>query len=419
MAKLDPNGILLWIKSFGGPDDDESGGLIVSNNKKLTIVGSVRKNPDFIDTLIISDNRCKPFVGTFDMNGNLKNIKLWYSDLYFAGTDTIYSHVKCVEPVMDTKGNIYAIWKLCYIKINTEIGYLYGGPTDADYFFILIKIDSLSGIDKCSGLGLEWLHDFWGLKLDNYDNPYLLMSSWSQYTGSGVTILGFDTLLKYTRSLYAPFITDLPGCNYRSKALKAIDFDENNNILAFSHDECNYYGSPGVPAGDDMHLVIHSIDTSGNQLSNKKYNLGNSNVQPSDIIKGSYANSFYTIGYAFTGFKFETDSVVPHSIYVAKYSSSTTPTDLLTINNLSSTLIYPNPCDGILNVKIESNLVKHKTKLELKTVFGQTIYIKEIENQQNNNAITFQIDLSAQPKGIYFMEIISDGERVVKKIVLQ
>jgi hypothetical protein len=35
------------------------------------------------------------------------------------------------------------------------------------------------------------------------------------------------------------------------------------------------------------------------------------------------------------------------------------------------------------------------------------------------NNINLKIDLSSQSKGIYFMEVVSDGQRAVKRIVLQ
>lgn len=73
--------------------------------------------------------------------------------------------------------------------------------------------------------------------------------------------------------------------------------------------------------------------------------------------------------------------------------------------------LYPNPTSGILTVNLNKSL---DVTLILYDVLGNCLSKKDFRGQSILHA-----DLSLQSKGVYFMEIVSDGERVVKKIVLQ
>lgn len=73
--------------------------------------------------------------------------------------------------------------------------------------------------------------------------------------------------------------------------------------------------------------------------------------------------------------------------------------------------VYPNPSEGNFTVNLKN---VNESTICIYDVLGNCILNKRSMNDANP-----QFDLSHQSKGIYFMEIVSDGERVVKKIVLQ
>ncbi len=80
--------------------------------------------------------------------------------------------------------------------------------------------------------------------------------------------------------------------------------------------------------------------------------------------------------------------------------------------DLSTTVIYPNPSNGYFNVKID-DLIGTKN-IEVYSVLGQKIYSKSIVENESS------IDLSNQPKGIYFYKI-SDNNIVIKsgKLIIE
>ncbi len=81
-------------------------------------------------------------------------------------------------------------------------------------------------------------------------------------------------------------------------------------------------------------------------------------------------------------------------------------------NNLS---IYPNPTFKIINVIFSKENIK-QIQISVKSQLGQVIY--SVSDSNTGNEYRKTIDLSKENKGIYFVEIIADGKRSVKKIVL-
>ncbi len=84
------------------------------------------------------------------------------------------------------------------------------------------------------------------------------------------------------------------------------------------------------------------------------------------------------------------------------------PTSIKELNNSDFT-IYPNPVKDIVTISIASKAVTVINTINLYSVTGKLI--KEIQLPKN------QIDLSNLKSGIYFIEIISDKQKVVKKLL--
>ena len=78
--------------------------------------------------------------------------------------------------------------------------------------------------------------------------------------------------------------------------------------------------------------------------------------------------------------------------------------------------IYPNPTKGWVNLEIQ-NPEEKSLMVEIINLFGQVIYSKNIQFNQDNTKITEQIDVSEYCKGIYFMKITGIDVMKVIKIV--
>lgn len=74
--------------------------------------------------------------------------------------------------------------------------------------------------------------------------------------------------------------------------------------------------------------------------------------------------------------------------------------------------IYPNPFTSKIFVSCKENNAKHVT-FKLKNILGEIVFYK-FENILSDE---YSIDLTTLSKGIYFLEILVNGERAIKKIV--
>jgi C1A family cysteine protease/PKD repeat protein len=88
-----------------------------------------------------------------------------------------------------------------------------------------------------------------------------------------------------------------------------------------------------------------------------------------------------------------------------------TNNNIVTDNNIS---IYPNPGNGIFNISFNDINNRSTIKIEVFDLNGKIIH-----RQEYNNASLIQLDLSDNPKSIYLLKIISDGEYAHGLLFLQ
>ncbi len=93
---------------------------------------------------------------------------------------------------------------------------------------------------------------------------------------------------------------------------------------------------------------------------------------------------------------------------VFKYALTTN--EIAENNKANNFNIYPNPSNGTFTVDTKKN----DYKLIITNILGEIVYQSEIKNPQS------EIDLSKQPKGVYFVQMTyEDKNTFTKKIVLQ
>jgi hypothetical protein len=99
----------------------------------------------------------------------------------------------------------------------------------------------------------------------------------------------------------------------------------------------------------------------------------------------------------------------PSETFIAKLGNN--PTGVEEKIHLNEITIFPNPMNGLLNLKINQFENAQINSLEIYNLYGQIIHrqICKLANQQ--------IDLSSQSNGIYFLHLKTPFGVVVKKIV--
>ncbi len=87
-------------------------------------------------------------------------------------------------------------------------------------------------------------------------------------------------------------------------------------------------------------------------------------------------------------------------------------TGIATIANKEESLfIYPNPSNGVFHLQCPD---KTKKDIYVYDVMGRSVFAK---TQVAENLV--EINLENQPKGIYFIDILSDGKKTNRKIIVQ
>ena len=84
-------------------------------------------------------------------------------------------------------------------------------------------------------------------------------------------------------------------------------------------------------------------------------------------------------------------------------------TGINTLNNIIAFETFPNPSTGIFTIVQGA---KDKTQIEIYNIGGELIYRTTITAPQTT------IDLSKQPKGIYFMRITDGRQNLTEKIII-
>ena len=105
-----------------------------------------------------------------------------------------------------------------------------------------------------------------------------------------------------------------------------------------------------------------------------------------------------------------------NNIANSQNTMSTLSTDEITstTNNLS-TKLYPNPTTGKVTLEIKSDLANNQIEyITIYDVTGQKV--QEINTQTSQNS--FDINLSSQQTGVYFVEMMINQELITKRIVL-
>jgi len=87
------------------------------------------------------------------------------------------------------------------------------------------------------------------------------------------------------------------------------------------------------------------------------------------------------------------------------------------INNLQNLVMYPNPSDGKFKVSFSSQGVIKDLKISISNMTGQQVFAKSYMNTQGQ--FNTEIDLSGTARGVYFVEFMADGERMIRKLVLK
>lgn len=75
--------------------------------------------------------------------------------------------------------------------------------------------------------------------------------------------------------------------------------------------------------------------------------------------------------------------------------------------------VYPNPSNGVFFIELQSNDFM-QVELKVVSLIGKTI---KQETLEPNTRV--QLDLTDQPKGVYFVQLTAGNEKYLKRVIIQ
>lgn len=458
IVKTDSLGNEQWEKDFGGLDDDHLWALDLTSDGGYIFGGSSNSG--------VGATKTQPTVGSWDYwviktdaNGNV----MWDKD--FGGTND--DQLTCIKQTLDggyllggysnspsggdkTQGQI-GIYDFWIVKINSlgikQWDMVYGGTAyerlytvdqTADKGFILAG-QSQSGISGNKTVITKGLSDYWIVKTDSLgtiqwqqdygttDNDYLSVLTKTRDGGycmgghSTTGVSGDKTqpskggddlwIIKVNAQGTIQWDQDLGGTSNEDEFNTITQNADGTYLMGAT----SYSNIGGDKTDDNLGVEqawVFKTDSLGNKLWDKTiFTNGHNELGP--IVKTKDNCYVVMTGDNNTagGDNSQPAWNVSSDYWMVKYCTVTNPTGLNAVAaGANEITVFPDPFSEHLNIRLYLQTYSEQTLLNLYDVFGKKIISKQI------NLETI-IETNQLSKGFYLLEVITDGRRIVKKIV--
>jgi len=411
IVKYDPNGNVLWAKKSGGAGVGEWGHSVATDvNGNVYVTGVYTSQSISFGSIILNNSNyanSQVFLVKYDSAGNA----LWAKT---SSNGSGYGQ----SVATDINSNVYVTGEF-YGTLNLNGTLVYSSGV-VDMF--VAKYDSNGNILWTKSGGGTYFATGKSIATDIVGNIFV--------TGSfqDTTVLGNDTLV--SNGVYDIFL---------------VKYDSNGNVIWTKGAGGNYYddgfctttdvnGNVYITGGFRSDSIIFDstvLNHSSYYYSDiflAKYN-PNGNLLWAKSVKGNKEDVGYSVA---TGIGssiyisgiFTSDSIffsndtlfdcAPNSyeMFIAKLRSYDGNTlNVEEFNNSISVNIFPNPSSGIFTVNLRNC---RDAKICVYDVLGNCLL-----NKNCRSDVSPKIDLSCQPKGIYFVELLSGTERRTEKIIIE
>lgn len=387
IVKYDTAGFLVWIKKITGlmarPYD------IVIRDTVIYVVGQYKNTCTFEGgTILIQPNSYGTYgyLGKYSINGYF----IWGTSIIVSGD------INPRNICSDNFNNIYISGTFCG-TIYGDNDTLIGNQDGINWRSFLIKVFDNNTID--SGTSTIVTANFTANKIQlcSGDSVNFSDSSIGDVTNWNWVFEGGSP---ETSTLQNPKVIYQQAGTYYTKQVVS------NSTASDSVLTSNYItvsAAPVVSLGNDTILLagttlVLDAENSGSQYV---WNNGNTSQTIAASMDGVYS-VIVTDQKGCTG----TDEI---------NIATTVMTSSEPIDNSILLIAYPNPANGIFTIRYQSKSYSELI-FTVSDSNGKLIYRDNRKNFSGPYAKT--IDLSTQSKGTYFIEMIADGKRELKKIVL-
>ncbi len=406
VVKFTATGLLSWAKTFGGSNDDEVCALAVDNNSNCYITGLFRSNCTF-GTLTLQDSTHfgSMFLAKLNSVGNIQ----------WAGSET--ANISKYE-ISFWRGTCVRVCKSQDVYV-AGFGSEYGSPYHG---YFLLKYDASGNMM----LRKDNLRYFPGndIAIDNEANVFHIYNSSTHYYYT-------PELVKYNSTIdqtwqksvcdggyYSIYAMDKGLCSDDSGNVYISGSLGTDNMTGNVQQVCDYQmtrtgGSDVIVGKYDKNGKCAWFKTAGG-MNNERAEAMCSDAQGNCYVMGIYNSQGKPANSDMVAF--DTNTLTNDGnwgqLFIAKLSTTVNYTDVNILADANNKInVYPNPSSGMFNVVLTD---KTNVCIYVYDVLGKRILKKECRNESNQ-----QIDLSYQPKGIYFIEVLAGADKQVKKVSVE
>jgi len=407
-CKFDTDGQLLWDNTFGQPDSLDKAYFGIEIEDGYLLIG------ERMEDITYGHGMGGVIVKT-DFDGN----EIW-SKKYKGDDKDMLRHI---QPVPEggyiacgaTRSNGAGFIDAWAVKLdedcNIEWQSNFGG-SDYEVFKQIYPTGDggylAGGFSNSDGLGS---YDIWFVKMDNLGNL-----EWEKRIGNAYS----NRLNYFTPTVDGNYIATgrSQQDNQETDELFALKVDSNGDVIWEQFYDATVEGegyyieevSPGgyIISGADANSIGGPWQTDGWVLRISE----TGDIIWDYFIHGDASDVFYVARQNEEGDIIAVGGNMSsgggmNDLWLTKLSDSTYITGLENITILAGISAYPNPTNGVINLTGFGNLLG----LEITNLSGKTIY--------NMKHVPLQIDLSNQPKGLYFIKIETENGVYAEKLIIQ
>lgn len=404
-VKYDASGNVLWARNansgFGkaaSTTTDASGNIYVTGSFGTSITfDSITLTNANINTNI--------FLVKYDASGNV----VWAKSAGGNGLDRAFSITT------DTSGNILMAGDFYSDSISFGSDTL--NSTWGDMF--LVKYDAAGNVlwaKQQDAGGSE--HDYaYSVVADAFGNIYVTGGFESPSISFGSTTLtnyssglGDMFLAKYDAGGNALWAKSAGGNSYDQAY--SVEVDASGNIYVaggFSSDSISFGNDTLIGDGSSDSFLV-KYGATGNVLWSKS--VGGSFIDYATSVTADASGNIYMAGVFYSdSISFGSDTLINASgsdMFIAKLDGLVIGIE--DFQNYSMLRVYPNPTNGIFTIQSSERI----SVIKIVNIFGEKIHSSKLNTNKT------EIDLSKQPKGIYFYQIISENKNnATGKLIIQ
>jgi hypothetical protein len=390
IAHYQPNGNLIWIRTLGSKEMDGGVALCVTGTE-VNICGQLGDTAYFMSQPVAKEKNPDLFVAKISSAGALLAFKC------SVHTDTVAGRSEVYECAADPSGNIYLLAS-SYSKTKIET--------------MSLNNDGYKIIKLNSQLQPVWHYDFdncdmhcfqyYSLKVNSMGECYYIISFSYGQSGSDIET---SSVNKLSASGYSLSVSYSVQVNRRG-TFSNLDLDKYDNVYF-----TGYIRSPAYSYNERAYMLNGQL---GSQLtpnwikidSSAKYRCGFQ-------IQALAYNDCYVSGIFLDSLPLKNilvDTVsgqYPISFFHGRLVSFLTIGLREEINN-SSYIIYPNPAEGILNIKSNA-----PGRVIICDLAGSVLFSDLIKSD------SCILDISQFSAGCYIVEWRSEEGRSVSKLIIQ